>query len=72
MYNFFIENFTKTEIITKDNEYVNFDKFREAYVTYKMNIYDILDLMTGNYWIVFTIILYNIKILILNYNTLIF
>ena len=47
MYNFFIENFTKTEIISKDNEYVNFDKFREAYLTYKMNIYDILDLMTG-------------------------
>jgi len=49
LYNFFIENFTLTEIIGDDKENVNFHKFRQTYETYKMNIYDLLDLMTGHY-----------------------
>ena len=49
LYNFFIENFTLTEIISEKKENVNFQKFRQTYETYKMNIYDLLDLMTGHY-----------------------
>ena len=49
LYNFFIENFSLTEIIQDDKENVNFQKFRQTYETYKMNIYDLLDLMTGHY-----------------------
>jgi hypothetical protein len=49
LYNFFIENFTLTGIIAEDKENVNFQKFRQVYESYKMNIYDLLDLMTGHY-----------------------
>ena len=49
LYNFFIENFTLCEIIQEDRENVNFHKFRQTYESYKMNIYDLLDLMTGHY-----------------------
>ena len=49
LYNFFIENFTLTGIIHESKENVNFQKFRQTYETYKMNIYDLLDLMTGHY-----------------------
>ena len=49
LYNFFIENFTLTGIISEEKENVNFQKFRQAYESYKMNIYDLLDLMTGHY-----------------------
>ena len=50
LYNFFIENFTLCEIIQDQKESVNFLKFRQTYESYKMNIYDLLDLMTGHYW----------------------
>ncbi len=49
LYNFFTENFTLTGVITEGRPHVNFQKFAQIYESYKMNIYDLLDLMTGNY-----------------------
>ena len=35
--------------VQEGKENVNFQKFRSTYESYKMNIYDLLDLMTGHY-----------------------
>ena len=43
-----MENFKLSEVITEDSKYVNFDKFRYLYETYKMNILDIVDLINNS------------------------
>ena len=49
IFNNFCDNFYLTGIIKEDSEYVDFEKFKTVFNSFKMNILDLLDFIVGNF-----------------------
>jgi hypothetical protein len=47
LYDNFVENFLLTGVIRKDKEFVDFGKLRHVFMSHKMNIHDLIDLIAG-------------------------
>jgi len=47
LYETFVENFRLTGVVRIDYDFVDFDRFRQVYLLNKMNILDIIDLISG-------------------------
>lgn len=47
LYETFVENYKLTGVLKVDNDFVDFDRFRQIYLLHKMNILDLIDLISG-------------------------
>jgi hypothetical protein len=43
----FVENYIITGIIRKDSDVIDMSRFKQVYSSHKMNIFDIIDLVSG-------------------------